>query len=163
MICVIDFDRTFMKNDFFMEVFLRKVLQSPLYIFSEFLIKRKSLLEIKQSLLHGYIIQYDFQRLINPAVKKWISENRASYEQVVIVSASPDFFVNQLIGEDPLFDKVHGSTDQNLKGRAKLAFIQSTYGMDFDYLGDSKSDIPIFEKARNAYQVKGEKITLIEK
>lgn len=163
MICVIDFDRTFLKNDYFLEAFCSKLLRNPFYLVAHFLFERKGLLALKMKLLKTYKQKYDLHLLINPAVESWIRSNRSDYSQFVVVSASPDFFVKELLSPLSLFDAIHGSTDHNLKGARKVDFICSRYGEVFDYLGDSASDMPVFKAARKAYKVTAEKIELLEK
>ena len=159
MICIIDFDRTFMLNDFFLEAFFRKLLGQPFYIARYFLTSKKNILELKRSLLDGYQNKYDLDLLINPSVKEWIQNNRSEYEKMILVSASPDFFVKKLLAEYSFFDAIHGSSDINLKGKAKLDFIIQHYGNQFDYMGDSRADEPIFAAATRAYKVTGKNIT----
>lgn len=162
MTCVVDFDRTFFKNDYFMEAFCKQLLTHPFSIIRHFLFEKKDLLALKIKLLEKHKQSYDLGLLINPAVERWIQDNREHYNRVVLISASPDFFVKALLSSYPLFDAVHGSIDHNLKGRRKVDFIYNHYGTAFDYLGDSVADMPVFKAARNAYKVTAQKIERID-
>ena len=139
------------------------LLKNPFYIAVHFLLEKGNLLALKVKLLNNHKKKYDLHLLINPEVEKWIRTNRSNYNKIVLISASPDFFVKELLSPLSLFDAIHGSTDCNLKGIRKLDFINNHYGKVFDYLGDSVADIPVFKGARNAYKVTAKKIVLLEK
>jgi phosphoserine phosphatase len=153
MVGVIDFDGTFLKNDYFKELFFKKMLENPLFLLNHFLFKRKDLLSLKFELLKDLSPEYEIDLLINQHVKTWIKENRKQYTKLVLVSASPDFFVKKILSKITYFDEIHGSADINLKGLQKLHFIQENFGNEFDYLGDSNADVPIFKHCRNAFKI----------
>ncbi len=153
MICIVDFDQTFLKNDYFKESFFRMLLFKPHYMLKHFILDRKGLFELKFDLLSTLEIKYKIDHLVNPIVKDWITENNHKYEKVILVSASPDFFVKRVLKDSLIFDEIYGSEDVNLKGENKLAFIKEKWGNEFDYLGDSKADIPIFKASRNGYKI----------
>ncbi len=153
MICIIDFDKTLFKNDFFKEAFVKKLIENPLKLFKHFIIERKDILTLKNELLAQITIQYSSEILINPTVKNWIIENRNNYDKMVVVSASPDFFIKQVLKDIDFIDEIHGSTTKNLKGENKLEYINNLWGDNFDYLGDSNSDIPIFKGAKNGFKI----------
>lgn len=158
MVCVIDFDRTFLLNDYFMETFFRKLLDNPAYLIRHFLVSKESILALKKKLLSEYLTKHTPKLLINPSVDAWIRDNRARYDKIILVSASPDFFVKQLLSGYTSFDEVHGSKEMNLKGRAKLDFIKQQYGDQFDYMGDARADHVIFNLAQRAFKVNGKQI-----
>ena len=158
MVCIIDFDKTLLKNDFFKEIFYRTLLQNPFKLINHFLIKRSSILELKKELLLNFKINYPIQLLLNPIIISWINENKAHYEKIIIVSASPDFFVKEVLKQLDFINEIHGSKDINLKGQNKLDYIMSKWGSNFDYLGDSKSDNVIFKSARNGFLVTSNKL-----
>ena len=158
MVCIIDFDKTLLKNDFFKEIFYRTLLQNPFTLINHFLINRSSILELKKELLLNFKINYPIQLLLNPIIISWINENKAHYEKIIIVSASPDFFVKEVLKQLDFINEIHGSKDINLKGQNKLDYIMSKWGSNFDYLGDSKSDNVIFKSARNGFLVTSNKL-----
>ena len=163
MVCIIDFDKTLLKNDFFKEIFYRTLLQNPFKLINHFLIKRSSILELKNELLLNFKINYPIQLLLNPIIIHWINEKKANYEKIIIVSASPDFFVKEVLKQLDFIDEMHGSKDINLKGQNKLDYIMSKWGSNFDYLGDSKSDNIIFESARNGFLITSNKLIHVKK
>ena len=163
MVCIIDFDKTLLKNDFFKEIFYRTLLQNPLTLINHFLIKRSSILELKNELLLNFKINYPIQLLLNPIIINWINENKSHYEKIIIVSASPDFFVKEVLKQLDFIDEMHGSKDINLKGQNKLDYIIEKWGNNFDYLGDSKSDNIIFKSERSGFLVTSNKLIHVKK
>jgi phosphoserine phosphatase len=159
MVCVIDFDGTLLKNDFFKESFFIQLIENPFYFIQHFLIKKASFLALKHQLLKNRLINYSIDHLINPLVLAWIQENRSLYKEIVIVSASPDFFVKALLSELQIFDGIYGSEAINLKGPNKLAFIKEKWGNAFHYMGDAQADQPIFLAAQQAYKVSAKGIS----
>lgn len=163
MVCIIDFDKTLLKNDFFKEIFYRTLLQNPFKLINHFLVKRGSILELKKELLLNFKIKYPIQLLLNPIIIHWINEQKAHYEKIIIVSASPDFFVKEVLKHQDFIDEIHGSTDINLKGENKLDYIMSQWGSNFDYLGDSQSDNIIFKSARNGFLITRNELIHVKK
>ncbi len=163
MVCIIDFDKTLLKNDFFKEIYFRTLLQNPFKLINHFLIKRSSILELKNELLVNFKLVYPIQLLLNPIIIHWINENKANYEKIIIVSASPDFFVKDVLKNIDFINEIHGSTSINLKGKNKLDYIIRIWGNNFDYLGDSRSDNIIFKSARNGFLVTSNKLIHVKK
>ena len=162
MICVIDFDGTLFKNDFFLEVFFKSLLERPFYLLNLFFIKKFNLLEIKLVLLSNHQIDYDINFLMSPIVLNWIKDNKSSFTNIYLVSASPDFFIKYILKNQELFDDIFGSIQINLKGIEKLKFIQQKWGSNFTYIGDSNDDIPIFKVAKEAYKIINNKIVNVK-
>lgn len=158
MICVVDFDGTLFKNDFFLEVFFKSLLDRPFYLLNLFFVKNFDLLEIKIALLSNHQIDYDVNYLINPIVLKWIKDNKSRFTNIYLVSASPDFYIKYILKNQQLFDEIFGSVQINLRGVEKLKYINQKWGSNFTYIGDSNDDIPIFKVAKEAYKVINNKI-----
>jgi 2-hydroxy-3-keto-5-methylthiopentenyl-1-phosphate phosphatase len=163
LVCIIDFDKTLLKNDFFKEIFYRTLLQKPFKLINHFLIKRSSILELKNELLINFNLYYPVQLLFNPIIINWINENKSNYEKIIIVSASPHFFVKDVLKSLDFINEIHGSTDINLKGKNKLDYIMNKWGSSFDYLGDSKSDNIIFKNAKNGFLITRNELIHVKK
>ena len=163
MVCIIDYDKTLLKNDFFKEIFYRTLLQNPFKLINHFLIKRSSILALKNELLLNFNLHYPIHLLLNPIIINWINENKSNYEKIIIVSASPNFFVKDVLKNLDFINEMHGSTNINLKGKNKLDYINSKWGSNFDYLGDSRSDNIIFKNAKNGFLIKGNEIIYVKK
>lgn len=146
-ICIIDFDGTFFRNDFFQELFFKKLISNPFFILHHFFIKQESIIDLKHNLLQNHHIKYDTEFLINKTVINWIHDNRSNYKKIILVSATPDFFLKRILQRINCFDEIYGSTNINLKGEAKLNFILENLDKNFDYIGNSKDDIPIYKES----------------
>jgi hypothetical protein len=153
MICIIDFDGTYLKNDFFAEVLFKYFLENPFKFFILFYSHKFNLLDVKIDLLYHHQIAYDTKFLVNSNVLNWINANKLRFSNVYIVSASPDFFLHKILNNHEIFCGIFGSTNLNLKGLEKLKFIQKKWNSDFVYIGDSNDDIPIFKVAKEAYKI----------
>jgi 4-hydroxybenzoate polyprenyltransferase len=153
MICIVDFDKTFFKNDFFEEQFCKSILTNPFRVFKEVKHANGNWVLYKQQLLTEKIFNNEYEFLINTVVKEWINKNRNRFTKIIAVSASPDAFVKKMLLPFQLFDEVYGSIDINLKGQAKLNFIKQNWDEPFAYIGDSKDDEIIFSAATEAVRV----------
>lgn len=94
------------------------------------------------------------------AVLDLIKDARAEKRRVALVSATDQRNVDAIANHLELFDEAFGtngeaSPGRNLSGEAKAAFLASRYGdRGFDYLGDSKVDLPVWARARRALAVR---------
>lgn len=92
---------------------------------------------------------------INPAtlpyreeVVEIVRSARADGRRVILASGSHHRHVVHVARHLGLFDRAVGTKGrQNLKGRAKLAWIARDAGGPFDYIGDSRADRPIWSSA----------------
>lgn len=91
----------------------------------------------------------------NKEVINFIQRNRNKYTKTILISGSYHEYVNMIANHINLFDKAVGtSLDTNMVGINKVKFLKNKYkNLIFDYIGDSRKDIPIWESARNAYVV----------
>lgn len=92
-------------------------------------------------------------------VVRFIQEQRAAGRRVVLVTASDSALARQ-VGEQVGADEVFASDGKvNLKGGRKAEFLARTFGeRAFDYVGDSRADLAVWRRARNAYVVGGERM-----
>ena len=73
----------------------------------------------------------------------------------MFLSASYDSYLKKALKKIIKKDKIIGSSSFILKGEKKSIFLINKYGYkNFDYIGDSISDIHVWKAARNAYTVK---------
>ena len=158
MICIVDFDGTLLKNDFFEETFFKNLIDNPFYLLILLFKKKFNLLEIKKELLANLNCKYDINFLINDEVIAWINNNRNRFTHIFLVSATPDNFLKLILKDQIIFDEMFGSKKINLKGSEKLKFIQQKWNIDFAYIGDSNDDIPIFKVANESYKVINNKV-----
>lgn len=92
---------------------------------------------------------------MNDAVVTAIDAARAAGRPVALVTASDQIYADAVAARMGIFDEVHGSDgERNLGGTAKAAFLVERFGRaGFDYIGDSKADLPVWAEARHALPV----------
>jgi len=85
----------------------------------------------------------------------WLRREHASGRQIVLATAAHETVARQVADHLQIFDRVLASDGfQNNKGSEKLATIERSFpGRDFDYCGDSRADLPLFQAAQRAYLV----------
>jgi len=84
-----------------------------------------------------------------------LREEKAAGRRIVLATAAPRKIADGIAGHLGLFDEViaSGSTT-NFKGSAKLAEIERRFGAgNFDYVGNSHADLPVWKSARRAYVI----------
>ena len=81
-------------------------------------------------------------------VLNYIRAAKAEGRRVFLATATDEHVAEQIAEHLDMFDGVIASTPgQNLKGKEKLRAIQSIAPDGFEYLGDSKADLPIWDAA----------------
>ena len=85
----------------------------------------------------------------------WLRREHASGRRIVLATAAHETVAQQVAAHLQIFDQVLASDGfRNNKGEAKLTAVQRRFpGLEFDYCGNSRSDMPMFRAARKAYPV----------
>ncbi|MEN3976962.1 UbiA family prenyltransferase [Emcibacter sp. SYSU 3D8] len=91
----------------------------------------------------------------NQAVLQLVREWRAAGGRTALVTASDAKYALAISEHLGLFDEVHGSDGtRNLKGGAKATFLTHRFGVTgYDYVGDSRADLPVWRGAHRAITV----------
>ena len=89
------------------------------------------------------------------SVLEFLREERAQGRRIVLTTASWFTLAEAVSHHLGLFDAVIATSKAgNLKGEAKASRIaEDTGGGSFDYLGDSRADLPVWRRSRHAYVV----------
>ena len=89
-----------------------------------------------------------------PEVLTYLKRERGLGRTTVLVTASDGRWARAVADHLGLFDRVL-ATDRacNLKGETKAAAIRLEFGGEFDYVGDSFSDLPVWDRSRLAVVV----------
>ena len=150
---VVDLDGTFVKNDLLHDSLLFVLIRKPGHVASTIRSFFKGKLSLKQHLAQIYIPKNEHV-VPNPEVTSFIESAKSQGRQVLLVSAS-DHLVTSSVGSGfHLFDEVIGSESENLKGHAKARLLTSRFGVKgFDYIGNSKTDLPVWAQADKAHVV----------
>lgn len=90
-----------------------------------------------------------------PSVLALIDRSKMRGQRVVLATAANEKIAHAVCSHLGVFDDVLSSSPaSNLKGRKKLeAILKYTKGKSFDYIGDSRADIPIWEKSEKAFAI----------
>jgi phosphoserine phosphatase len=90
-----------------------------------------------------------------PDVVAFVKRERATARTVVLATAANKRIADAVAGYLTLFDSVIASdASHNAKGHGKLESIRAHLGVaEFDYVGDSMADVPVFRAARRSYLV----------
>ncbi len=150
----VDLDGTLIRTDLLFESLLRLIRRNPL-----------CLLLIPLWLLRGRARlkrQLASRVALDPAalpwhteLLAWLREERDRGRRMTLITASDQAHADAVAGHLGLFDAALGSDGSiNLKAGAKLRRIREiTGGGEFAYAGDSRADLPIWERASQAILV----------
>ena len=146
-LCV-DLDGTLIRSDSLWELILRALRHNPLYILliPILLLKGKCFLKRRLSEKFGKFIK---NLPFNSDVISYIVKRKKSGDKIWLVTACDRQLAKSIAEKTELFDGIYGSSESiNLRGEKKAAFCESTFGVgNFDYIGDSLADLPVWEKS----------------
>ena len=152
-LCV-DLDGTLVATDTLWEGLLGLILRNPLMLFAAigWLFKGKAALKTavaERSDRDPATWPY------RPQIVKILQNEKRAGRTIILATGAPKKVAHGVAGHLGLFDAVlHSSEDVNLTATRKRDVLVEKYGKGgFDYLGDSKDDIPVFESARLAVAV----------
>ena len=152
-LCV-DLDGTLIRTDLLHEGLLKAAKSAPHKLPSLFAALKGGKASFKHALAE--LIRIDPTLLVyRPEVMALINEARDKGRSVVLCTASPALFGKAVADHLGLFEAVMTSTsDINLAARHKAAALVNKFGEgNFDYIGNSKHDAPIFASCRRGYLV----------
>jgi 4-hydroxybenzoate polyprenyltransferase/phosphoserine phosphatase len=152
-LCV-DLDGTLIKTDVFWESLLALLKRRPLLglRIPLWLLKGKAYLKAE---IAGRVRLNVTMLPYNDAVVDYLRAQRQDGRELVLATASHVHFARQIAAHLNLFDgRVLGTESVNLKGHAKLKALQERFGTrGYDYIGNSKADLPIWSHANQALVV----------
>ena len=156
-VLVVDLDGTLSRTDTLHEAILGLVARNPASLFHLPKWMSEGRAGLKAHVADALIIPGD-QLPLNDTVLAEIRAAKAAGRRVALVSAADQRQVAAVAETVGLFDEVHGSAaGTNLKGTEKAAFLTERYGAKgFDYIGDSKADLPVWAAAHQALTVRAD-------
>ncbi len=91
----------------------------------------------------------------DPQVVAWLKEERAAGRSLVLATASHKRYAEAIANHLGLFDKIFATdAGTNLSAHRKRDTLIAEFGeSNFDYVGNSHDDIPVWQAAANAYVV----------
>jgi 4-hydroxybenzoate polyprenyltransferase/phosphoserine phosphatase len=158
---VVDLDGTLLKTDLLFESASRFILTYPFRIFRLliWLLKGKAILKSK---LANYY-QIDPACLpYNSDLVSWLSAQKNEGRTIVLATASHRDLAQKIADHLNIFDEVIATDDEvNIKSKIKRDELVMKYGeKGFDYVGNSKCDLPVWRSANNSYIVNASKSLL---
>ena len=92
----------------------------------------------------------------NNDVISYINISKQEYDLIILISGSYYKYVQLISNYLNIFDEAVGTTDNyNMISFNKVTYLRNKYpNVTFDYIGDSKKDIPIWNLSRKALVVK---------
>lgn len=152
---VIDLDGTLLNSDLLIESSLAYACTQPLHLFFPLAwLAKGGKAYLKERLAQA--INIDVARLpYNPDVIDLIKNERAKGRSIILATASHKIYAEQVATHLRLFDRVLATDgDKNLSFRNKRDRLVEEFGKGgFDYVGNSRADLPILRAARHAYIV----------
>ncbi|WP_343079789.1 UbiA family prenyltransferase [Ostreiculturibacter nitratireducens] len=148
---VLDVDGTFLRTDMLMECFWAGLGRAPV----------ATLLASFRHFRHPARLKAELARIaplrtellpVNPEIAELALHSRMAGREVVLASASDESLVSRLAADYGLSKSVLASDGEtNMKGPQKAEALVETYGVrGFDYAGDARADLPVWEQAENA-------------
>ena len=153
-VLVVDLDGTLIKTDLLAETASRFLIEQPYRCFKllAWLAQGKSVLKSRLAAS----TRIDVASLpYNQELILWLRAEKAKGRRLVLATASHRVLADQVAAHLGLFDEVlatDGAT--NLKANAKRDALVSRYGeRGFDYVGNDRADIPVWQAAAKAHVV----------
>jgi phosphoserine phosphatase len=150
---VVDLDGTLLRTDLLLESALRLIKQKPWLILFMPLWLLRGRAYLKRKIFQR--VQIDVSLLPpNEELLAWLRDEKSRGRRLILATASDYQQACSVAEPFGLFDTVLGSDGQrNLKGREKLKTIVDVCGEEFDYVGNSRADLPIWRGCRQAILV----------
>jgi phosphoserine phosphatase len=150
---VVDLDGTLLRTDLLFESTVCLIKQKPwaAVLMPLWLMKGRAYLKrrISQS------VTMDVSLLpLHDELLLWLREEKGRGRRLVLATASDYDQARSVVEPLGLFDTVLGSDGQtNLRGKHKLEAIVHECGQEFDYVGNSSADLPIWKGCRHSVLV----------
>ncbi len=146
----IDLDGTLIETDLLVETAFEYLGREPQGVFNLFVWLSKGRANLKRELARRS--QVDVALLpYSPSVLEYIREARRIGRKVYLASASDGHLVEKIALHLELDGWFASDGTLNLSGRHKLARLTTEFGhQEFDYLGNSTDDLPVWQGARRA-------------
>lgn len=154
LVLCVDLDGTLIKTDLFLESILVLLKQRPWAIFLILWWGLRGRSFLKRRLATAAPLAAE-KLPYRQEVLEFVRAERESGRPTLLVTAADQTMAEAIASHLGQFDGVYGSdVAVNLKGSAKAGFLAGMLGKgNFDYIGDSYADLPVWSMARQAYVV----------
>ncbi len=152
VLCV-DLDGTLIRGDILWESILALICLRPWFLLYLLFWLRRGRAHLKRRLAE--LAPPEPETLpYRDEVLRYVRSARARGRRVILATATHQLAAQRIACHLDLFDEVLAtSADRNLSGENKLAALRERCGDGFDYIGDSRKDLPIFKAARRSVLV----------
>lgn len=150
---VVDLDGTLTPTDTLVELVVKIVKKSPLYLLRLPFWLLKGRAGFKEAVAEHATITAS--RLpYRESLVKYLRDEKEKGRRIILATAAHKSIAESVMNHLGIFDELLATEGgQNLKGKAKLDAIRQRYGNEFVYAGDSQADIPIWKAAKAAVLV----------
>lgn len=147
-----DLDGTLIRSDMLVESVVRLMSRSPASIFGLILAVTSGRAQLKSWVAER--LEIDPRDLpYRQEILSFIVDERRAGREVVLATASDSRYANAIAKHLGCFSSVEASDGLiNLKGAVKAQRLKERFG-SFEYIGDSKADLPVFQAAEGALVV----------
>jgi 4-hydroxybenzoate polyprenyltransferase/phosphoserine phosphatase len=148
---VVDLDETFLRTDLVWEALSQLARRKPHLLLLVPLMFLRGRVRFKHWIDRHVELDLDAMPR-NDAVERFVRSAKADGRTVVLATASLRRWVERWAKQLGCFDHVLGTDTINLRGKAKLERIRAEFdGCEFDYIGNSGADVPLWRAARAAF------------
>lgn len=151
---MVDLDGTLIYADMLHETALTALLRAPLMALKAPFMLAKGKAFLKQQLIRHtefapHLLPY------NEYLLTWLKAERLAGRSLILCTASDQAIADQIAKHLGIFDEVIASNGtRNLAGNAKADALVQRFGeAGYDYVGNSKADLPVWSHARRAIVV----------
>jgi 4-hydroxybenzoate polyprenyltransferase len=160
-LCV-DLDGTLIHSDLLFECLARLLKKKPWLLLLVPFWCLRGRAALKRSLARQVSIEIAFLPY-NAPLLEWLKGQKATKRELLLVTAADESLANQVADHVGLFNRVIASDGrQNLKGKHKLESLRQQVSGEFDYVGNSWSDLDIWRHSANAITV-GASLSLLKR
>lgn len=151
---VVDLDGSLIKSDILVESALQFLHASPLRALQPLLWLPGGKAHVKEQIAQRVTIDPGLLPY-EPALLQLIRQARQEGREVMLATASHHRYATEIAAHLGLFDRILATRgDSNLKGGKKAQALIECYGEgEFDYVGNSLADLPVWSAAHTAYVI----------
>jgi 4-hydroxybenzoate polyprenyltransferase/phosphoserine phosphatase len=150
---VVDLDGTLTPIDTLVESCYLLLIRSPLTFFRSIFSLRFGKAIFKQTIADQVQLKYDLLPF-NPDVIDYIKREKQNGRRIILATAAHHRIAEGVSATLGLFDQVIATKNgNNLRSEAKLIAIRECVGADFEYIGDSRADLPVWRCSKGALLV----------
>ncbi|MEM9403045.1 MAG: UbiA family prenyltransferase [Pseudomonadota bacterium] len=153
----VDLDGSLSRTDTLHEMTILLLSKNLLYIVLLPIWLSKGIANLKQQI--SFRVDLDVANLpYDKRVVDIVHQARQNKSRTILLTAADQSVADSVSSHLGLFDSAIGSNGTtNMKGDRKLDFILSDSNSGFEYVGNSKEDVAILQKAANGYFISGHK------